>query len=179
MQIYLNKSFITNRRQSKCLIYHRVELLADFNFVHPVAQDRELLSGGNCIKIGLPGKLILSKRKSLREVRFSWKQSPRIDFPGRLILYNWSLATPATLRKHLLVRVKALSSSPPALAYSYSNLWIVNLWGTFTIQISEIMKMTAHYVHGWVDFHLVIPPLSPATKPIHWIQSYSHSHNQN
>ena len=28
-------------------------------------------SGGNCIKIGLPGKLILSKRKDLREVLFS------------------------------------------------------------------------------------------------------------
>ena len=27
--------------------------------------------GGNCIKIGLPGKLILSKRKGLREVIFS------------------------------------------------------------------------------------------------------------
>ena len=32
-----------------------------------------LWSEGNCIKIGLPGKLILSKRKGLREVRFSWK----------------------------------------------------------------------------------------------------------
>ena len=30
-------------------------------------------AGGNCIKIGLPGKLILSKRKDLREVLFSWK----------------------------------------------------------------------------------------------------------
>ena len=28
-------------------------------------------SGMNCIKIGLPGKLILSKRKALREVIFS------------------------------------------------------------------------------------------------------------
>ena len=28
-------------------------------------------AGGNCIKIGLPGKLILSKRKGLREVIFS------------------------------------------------------------------------------------------------------------
>ena len=27
--------------------------------------------GGNCIKIGLPGKLILSKTKGLREVIFS------------------------------------------------------------------------------------------------------------
>ena len=27
--------------------------------------------GGNCIKIGLPGKLILSKRKGLREVLFT------------------------------------------------------------------------------------------------------------
>ena len=31
------------------------------------------LDGGECIKIGLPGKLILSKRKGLREVLFSWK----------------------------------------------------------------------------------------------------------
>ena len=30
-------------------------------------------SGGNCIKISLPGKLILIKRKGLREVLFSWK----------------------------------------------------------------------------------------------------------
>ena len=29
------------------------------------------LPGDNCIKIGLPGKLILSKRKGLREVLFS------------------------------------------------------------------------------------------------------------
>ena len=28
-------------------------------------------AGGNCIKIGLPGKLILSKRKGLWEVLFS------------------------------------------------------------------------------------------------------------
>ena len=28
-------------------------------------------TGTNCIKIGLPGKLILSKRKGLREVLFS------------------------------------------------------------------------------------------------------------
>ena len=47
--------------------------------------------GGNCIKIGLPGKLILSRRKGLREVIFSWKYNLRIDFPGRPILYNWSL----------------------------------------------------------------------------------------
>ena len=30
-------------------------------------------AGMNCIRIGLPGKLILSKRKSLLEVLFSWK----------------------------------------------------------------------------------------------------------
>ena len=30
-------------------------------------------AGTNCIKIGLPGKLILSKRKGLWEVLFSWK----------------------------------------------------------------------------------------------------------
>ena len=41
--------------------------------------------GMNCIKIGLPGKLILSKRKGLREVLFCWKYSLRIDFPGRPI----------------------------------------------------------------------------------------------
>ena len=29
------------------------------------------LAGTNCIKIGLPGKLILSKRKGLREAPFS------------------------------------------------------------------------------------------------------------
>ena len=29
-------------------------------------------TGGNCIKIGLPGKLILSKRKGLWEVLFSY-----------------------------------------------------------------------------------------------------------
>ena len=29
-----------------------------------------IFPGGNCIKIGLPGKLILSKRKGLREVLF-------------------------------------------------------------------------------------------------------------
>ena len=30
-----------------------------------------IVAGGNCIKIGLPGKLILSKRKGLLEVLFS------------------------------------------------------------------------------------------------------------
>ena len=42
---------------------------------------------GWIIKIDLPGKLILilSKRKGLQEVLFSWKYYPRIDFPGRLI----------------------------------------------------------------------------------------------
>ena len=39
-------------------------------------------AGGNCIKIGLPGKLILSKRKGLLEVLFSYKYSLGIDFPG-------------------------------------------------------------------------------------------------
>ena len=32
---------------------------------------RGAVPGTNCIKIGLPGKLILSKRKGLREVQFS------------------------------------------------------------------------------------------------------------
>ena len=37
-----------------------------------VAADLEVvLPGGNCIKIGLPGKLILSKRKGLWEITFS------------------------------------------------------------------------------------------------------------
>ena len=44
---------------------------------------RVLPPGMNCIKIGLPGKLILSKRKGLREVIFSWKYYLRINFPGR------------------------------------------------------------------------------------------------
>ena len=39
----------------------------------------------NCIKIGLPGRLILSKRKGLPEGLFSWKLYPRINFPGRPI----------------------------------------------------------------------------------------------
>ena len=38
-------------------------------------------TGTNCIKIGLPGKLILSMIKVCQEVLFSL----RIDFPGRLI----------------------------------------------------------------------------------------------
>ena len=41
--------------------------------------------GTNCIEIGLPGKLILSKRKGLWEVLFSLKWSLRINFPGRPI----------------------------------------------------------------------------------------------
>ena len=41
-----------------------------------ISQDLEMFGidyypGMNCIKIGLPGKLILSKRKGLREVLFS------------------------------------------------------------------------------------------------------------
>ena len=35
------------------------------------AVDLVVCSGTNCIKIGLPGKQILSKRKGLREVLFS------------------------------------------------------------------------------------------------------------
>ena len=42
--------------------------------------------GGNCIKIGLPGKLILSKRRGLREAYSLEKKSPGINFPGRPIL---------------------------------------------------------------------------------------------
>ena len=47
--------------------------------------------GGNCIKIGLPGKLILGDY--FQENGTS--QRPflllRISFPGDLFLYNWSL----------------------------------------------------------------------------------------
>ena len=39
--------------------------------------------------MGLPGKLILSRRKGLWEVLFCWKQSPRIDFPGRPIFIQF------------------------------------------------------------------------------------------
>ena len=38
---------------------------------HVLRQFLEVLPGGDCIKIGLPGKLILSKIKGLREVLFS------------------------------------------------------------------------------------------------------------
>ena len=34
-------------------------------------EEESWISGTNCLKIGLPGKLILSKRKGLREVLFS------------------------------------------------------------------------------------------------------------
>ena len=48
--------------------------------------DRRLdVPGTNCIKIGLLGKPILSKRKGLWEVRFSLKYYLRINFPGRPI----------------------------------------------------------------------------------------------
>ena len=42
-------------------------------------------TGMNCTKIGLPGKLILSKRKGLQKVLFSWKYYLRIYFPWRSI----------------------------------------------------------------------------------------------
>ena len=35
---------------------------------HVLRQFLEVLPGGDCIKIGLPGKLILSKKKGLQEV---------------------------------------------------------------------------------------------------------------
>ena len=38
---------------------------------HPGARRQVQPAGINCIKIGLPGKLILSKRKGLWEVLFS------------------------------------------------------------------------------------------------------------
>ena len=41
--------------------------------VLPFQVGKRVCPGTNCIKIGLPGKLILSKRKGLREVLFSWK----------------------------------------------------------------------------------------------------------
>ena len=44
-----------------------------------------LRPGTNCIKIGLPGKLILIKRNGLREVLFCWQLSLRIYFPERPI----------------------------------------------------------------------------------------------
>ena len=44
----------------------------DTSDLEVAAQSITLMSPGtNCIKIGLPGKLILSKRKGLREVLFS------------------------------------------------------------------------------------------------------------
>ena len=42
-------------------------------------------AGTNCIKICLPGKLILSKRKGLWEVLFFRTYYQRINFPGRPI----------------------------------------------------------------------------------------------
>ena len=38
-----------------------------------VARGDRRQPGTNCIKTGLPGKLILNMRKGLREVLFSWK----------------------------------------------------------------------------------------------------------
>ena len=43
-------------------------------------------SGMNCIKIGLPGKQIVSKRRGLREVLFSWIE---LIFREDLFLYNY------------------------------------------------------------------------------------------
>ena len=60
---------------------------------------RTAAAGTNCIKIGLPGKLILSKRKGLHEVLFSWKSSPRIDFPGRPNFIQLPPARPCPWRK--------------------------------------------------------------------------------
>ena len=44
---------------------------SDVALGHGLAEKRRHPPGGNCIKIGLPGKLILSKRKGLREIILS------------------------------------------------------------------------------------------------------------
>ena len=62
----------------------------------------------DCIKIALRGKLTLSKRKGLRDVRFSLKWSLRINFPGRPIFIQ--LVPGPVLARHggdLLVAVEA------------------------------------------------------------------------
>ena len=64
--------------------WSRLVTLIYQNYLHPssgapaeavwrLARRFQQLPGMNCIEIGLPGKPILSRRKGLREVLFSWK----------------------------------------------------------------------------------------------------------
>ena len=70
---------VTNHQQ-----YHPFDV--NFQGFHEIlARTIANISGTNCIKIGLPGKLILSKRKGLGEVLFSCEYYLIINFPGRPI----------------------------------------------------------------------------------------------
>ena len=62
------------------------------------AMDTDSTSGGNCIKIGHPGKSIL--RDYFQENRTSRRPFllVRISFPRKPILHNWSLKTMKMLR---------------------------------------------------------------------------------
>ena len=60
-------------REAEVVGAHPDEVRVRVGAVHRVGDVAAELPGGNCIKIGLPGKRILSKRKGLREVLFSWK----------------------------------------------------------------------------------------------------------
>ena len=70
---------IVSSRSPKVTIGHqrspKVTKGHSFSDLHVPGDVPELLGdgvpGGDCIKIGLPGKLITGKRKGLREVRFS------------------------------------------------------------------------------------------------------------
>ena len=79
--------------------------------------------GGNCIKIGLPGKLIL--RDYFQENRRPFLLL-RISFPGRPILYNLSLSSSRTATlSSKSTRTLSLLSWMGSSCTTLSPLWVI------------------------------------------------------
>ena len=121
---------------------------------------RSTSAGTNCIKIFLPGKLILSKRKGLREAIFSWKNYLRINFPGRPIFIQLlpaassSTRSPCTSPPWSSSSSTSCSASPPCPCSSrrsdrYSTGWPISWW-------------------TWIGLTLTwdVPPFCPAAQPL-------------
>ena len=95
--------------------------------------------GTNCIKIGLPGNLILSKRNSLREVLFSWKRSQRINFRGRPIFIQLPPGASRTSSSPAPRRCYVGSGSSPV-----DEVWrdseaekATDIWGLFSVTLPK------------------------------------------
>ena len=86
---------------SKVILYYPTLQVLPQPARRPERRARPGEPGMNCIKIGLPGKLILSKRKGLLEVLFSWNSLRESIIREDLFLYNRLQAKTAVTVKFL------------------------------------------------------------------------------